>query len=695
MNVLPIAAGVFSHAALAFVALFTTFQLALVATPMPEMKRAQMSAQLVRSASGEILWGFLAEDGSWRFRTRRADVDPSYLAALIAYEDRRFRAHAGVDVIALGRSLVEGMRRGRVVSGGSTLTMQVVRLLEPRPRSVSAKIEQIFKAIKLERTHSKDDILDLYLTLAPFGGNVEGVRAASLMYFGKEPRHLLLSEAAALVALPQSPETRRPDRHPRAAEEARNRVLGMLATRRIVDAQAAARAARDPGPRLVTSLTQLAPHLALRMRGRSAGPAEDIRTLLDHRLQRQVERIASRAILRWSDAVNIAIIVVKNEDASVVAYLGGVGLSETSRKGFIDLVQAVRSPGSTLKPFVYAMAFEKLVVHPDTIMTDEAFEAGGYRPENADGRFMGDMSARQALIRSRNVPAVMLLQNLGKEAFLARFRSAGRPLFLPTSESAAGLAVALGGVGVTLEQLTWLFSAFAAEGRLHALRYQPSDPVQPLDQFLTPVAAAATADILGDVPSPAGHVRLLAADGGRRVGFKTGTSYGFRDAWAIGFDKLHTVGVWIGRPDGAAHLGAYGVTAAAPILLQVFDHLPQPDRDVGASSTSLGALTGLRDLPDRLMRFPRRGPAGASRPLEITFPRDGADVRVDRGAHGNAELPLAATGGRPPYQWTLNGTPQAASRAPQRTWVLQGHGQLDVSITDADGATARSSFWLQ
>ena len=275
-------------------------------------------------------------------------------------------------------------------------------------------------------------------------------------------------------------------------------------------------------------LTKNAPHFAARMRMRVAQNLDEtIPTLLDRNLQTQVEQISSRAIGRWGDAVNIAVIVIRNRDASVAAYLGGVDFLDRKRRGSVDLVQGIRSPGSALKPFIFAMAFEKLIVHPETIITDQPFEIAGYRPENADGQFSGDISVRQALIRSRNTTAVMLLERLGVDNFLARFQTAGRPLHLPTSDRAAGLAVALGGVGVTLEQLTWFYSALANEGVLKSLRYTPSDPVQSLGQLVTPAAARATADILADVPPPAGFARQHAADSGRRVGLRPARPTGF------------------------------------------------------------------------------------------------------------------------------------------------------------------------
>jgi penicillin-binding protein 1C len=685
----------FSHLVLAFVIGSLAIETLIRTTPPPDFSRANQYSQTVTSSSGQLLWAFLTADGKWRLPNSKRDVDRQYLQLLLAYEDRRFREHAGVDGIALLRACSQALTHRKGVSGASTLTMQVVRMLEPKPRSLAAKIDQIFKALKLERLKSKEEILGIYVALAPFGGNIEGARAASLVYFGKEPAKLTLSESALLVALPQSPEARRPDRRTEAARAARDHVLLTLTARGGVTSKAAQRAARDAVNASVFSLTQHAPHLAMRLRSESmVARTETIATLIDRDLQKRLDAVLRHARERWSDGVSVAAIVIRNSDLSVAAYLAGTDLAASERKGFVDIVRAVRSPGSALKPFVYGMAFEKLVVHPDTIVTDRSIEIAGYRPENSDGLFAGDMSVRQALIRSRNTVPVMLLEKVGIENFLTRFRSAGNPLVLPKTDENAGLAVILGGVGLTLEQLTWFYTAFPNEGKLSEIRFKPSDPVIPLGNLLSGSAARATADILCDVPPPPGFARQLAQDGGRRIGFKTGTSYGFRDAWAVGFDQFHTAGVWVGRPDGAAHLGAYGATAAAPILLQIFENLPVPPHEPCSGNWQLGPLAGLRELPPRLERLSGPGVPGTDQSLEISFPRNGANIRTDRPQGTMVQLPLTVTGGKPPYHWTFSGQLQPATLLATTSWAVDIRGQLEVSVIDSAGRAARSSFWL-
>ncbi len=687
-------AGVFSHLALAGLALAGGAHALISATPLPDLSRYAQRSQIVTSIEGEPLWAFLARDGRWRFSASPADVDPKYVKTLIAYEDQRFRSHPGVDALALFRAAFEALRHGGAVSGGSTLTMQTVRLLEPQPRTLVAKIDQILKALKLERVLHKDEILRIYLTLAPFGGNVDGVRAASLLYFGKEPKRLTIGEAAMLVAIPQAPEDRRPDRHPDAAQSARNRVVKTLWARHALDVNEAKLARLESVVGHFQPFAFAAPHFAMRVRDAAGAGVETVPTLIERDLQHTVEMLVSRALRQWDDAVNIAVVVIRNRDASFAAYVGGAEFGAPTRSGYLDLAQSERSPGSALKPFIYALAFENLIVHPDTIITDQPIEIDGYRPDNADDQFMGDLTVRQALVRSRNTTAVMLLGKVGVDELLERFRRVGRPLVLPAADPSGGLATALGGEGVRLEQLAWFYTAFARDGRLSALRLTPDDPIQPRGALMSAYAARATADVLADVPPPSGFERLLAGDGGRRLGFKTGTSYGFRDAWAIGFDQTHTVGVWVGRPDGAAHLGAYGVTAAAPLLMQVFEALPAPEAGIKYSDAELGPLAPNHDLPPRLVRFEATAPGARSSELSVFFPRNGATIESGRPAGAPVELTLSAQGGRPPYVWQVSGRRETTTEMPSVKWLFDARGQFDVRVLDAAGEAAESSFWL-
>lgn len=687
------AARLFAQGALAFLTLACAVEFAVRHVDMPDPERLARDARLVVGEDGAILGGHLSADAKWRFEAELTKVDPVYLDMLIAYEDWNFRSHKGVDAAAALRATGQAVRHGRIVSGASTLTMQLVRLYDPRPRGLQAKVLETLRAVKLERHLGKDEILQAYLTAAPFGGNIEGVRAASLVYLGKEPAELSMAEAALLVALPQAPEARRPDRAPQAARAARDRVLAGLAARGVIDKREAERAAAKQVAIHGNALPRHAFHMGNRQQAKSTGGP--IETLLDARLQAKAEQIAAQALLGRDPGVNIAIMVIRNEDGAVVGYVGSGAPGSRARDGYVDLARAVRSPGSALKPFIYAMAFEQLIVHPDTIVADQPIDIAGYRPDNADGVFSGDISMRQALILSKNTVPVMLLDKVGIPAFLSRFRTVGKPLAMGASDSEAGLAVALGGVGVSPEQLTWFYSAFANEGELRQLRLAPQDRRRSLGNLFSPAAANAVADILADVPPPAGRARLAAQDGTRRIAFKTGTSYGFRDAWAVGFDKLHTVGVWIGRPDGAPHLGAYGVSAAAPVMMQVFDALPVPKKGAAAGRKPLGALASPRALPERLRRFGSTPAHDTHEPLEILYPREGAQIAAQRAEGETVSLPLKVAGGRPPYRWTVLGEALAPEQTGEHWAAISGRGQIDIAVTDADGKVDKTTFWFE
>jgi penicillin-binding protein 1C len=658
-------------------------EIAVRVTPLPDLARVASHAQFVTDRSGTPLWFFLAADDRLRFPADVANVDPLFLDLLIAYEDQRFFNHRGVDPVAVGRALWQAAREGRIVSGASTITMQTVRLLDPQPRTVSAKLDEMLRAIRLERAYSKEQILSLYLTLAPYGGNIEGLRAASLAYFGKEPRTLSPGEASMLVALPRAPEALRPDRHPDAAIDAGAAVLARVEERlkgAKPDSIATTGGLRHPAPS--------APHLAARMR-RDDGSATEIRTNVDTGLQHEVEAIAGSAVAGLDPGVSAAIVVVRIADSSVAAYAGGSDFFDERRSGQVDLADALRSPGSALKPFIYGLAFERLVVHPDTIIADAPVRFGDYEPENFDGGFLGEMTVREALVRSVNTTAVAILQAVGPSHLMARLRSVGAPLVTENADDEAGLAVALGGGGMTLATLTNLYAGLGRGGVVHALRYRADDPPGKPLRLLSKPAAGAIADILADTQPPPGTGLRLSADGGRRIAFKTGTSYGFRDAWAVGFDNQHAVGVWIGRPDGGPHLGSYGITAAAPVMFRVFDALPVPARAVDAG-LSPGPLARGTALPQRLRRFDTLGHA---RDFVILFPRDDSVVSLSDGDPSGV-LPIEVYGGTPPYQWFVDGSPLSNGPRPEASWRPEGGGQYELTVVDGIGRTARSSFWL-
>ena len=662
-------------------------------TPHIPLGRFEDRSPVVADAEGQVLRAFLAQDGRWRLLTRPEDVPKPYLDMLLAYEDQRFYSHHGVDARSLARAALQALWYGHAVSGASTLTMQVVRLLEPQPSGFMGKLRQMILARQLEQRLSKRQILTLYLTLAPFGGNIEGVRAASLAYFHKEPPKLTAAEAAMLVALPQAPEARRPDRNPDVAARVWRRVTARMVQQGVIE-EAALGPLIGPPTADRAEIAFAAPHLAERLLRQEPG-RRLIATLIDGPLQRRVESILADAVRSTPGEVNAAALVVRNRDLAVLAYAGGADYRSLTRSGSIDLTAAVRSPGSALKPFIYGMGFERRIIHPETVLTDAPVQFGTYEPENFSGQYAGDMTVRDALVRSINTAAVSVLDRIGPAAFMTRLRNAGAPIRITDTDRDAGLAIGLGGGGITLTDLAMLYAGLANGGEVRDLRLRPTDPLSPPRQLLSDEAAWAVTDILADGMPPPGFARRAAADGSRRIAYKTGTSFGFRDAWAAGYDGLSTVVVWVGRPDGQPNVGAYGATAAAPLLFRIFDALPVPGGDVAGEPPSGTILAARNGLPDRLQRLDA-GPLEASRQkLRILFPQKDATLAFT-GAGGKGSLPLEVQGGTAPYVWIANDRPVGGPTYDARTpWQPPGRGSSRITVLDAAGRRDSVDVWIE
>jgi penicillin-binding protein 1C len=643
--------------------------------PVPTGANLELS-KIVLDRDGRLLRAYATSEGRWRLPAKVDDVDPRFLKLLFAYEDKRFYDHAGVDPLALMRAAWQLIDNREIISGGSTLTMQVARLLEPRrERSMSAKLHQIVRALELEWTLSKEQILALYLTLAPYGGNLEGVRAASLAYFGKEPKRLTLGEAALLVALPQSPELRRPDRHAEAAHAARDRVLERAERAKVVPHDEVVHAEAEPVPQGRKPMPAFAPHSADAVI--SAAPAVGVHRLtIDLDLQRRLEDVARERAQAMGPDISVAILAVDNESGEVRARVASADFFDARRAGQVDMTRAIRSPGSTLKPFIYGLAFEDGFVHPETLIDDRPVRYGSYAPENFDLTFQGTVSVRKALQLSLNVPAVAVLDRLGPSRLSARLTQAGAHLVLPATE-APGLAMGLGGVGVTLEDLTMLYHGLAAGGDAVPLRERATDPQRLARRLIDPVAAWYVGNILFGTPPPEN-----APHG--RIAFKTGTSYGYRDAWSVGFDGRMTIGVWVGRADGAPVAGLVGRAAAAPILFEAFarsGYAPAPLPHAPA-----GALIATNNkLPPPLRHYRAQGDALTDDPPRIMFPPNGARLEL---AGGDKPDPLAlkVQGGAGPLTVLLNGAP-VGMPSRRRTLLIapDSRGFMRLTVMDARG----------
>ncbi|HYC66508.1 MAG TPA: penicillin-binding protein 1C, partial [Reyranellaceae bacterium] len=440
--------------------LLATAALALDRLFPPDLSRYEARSTEIVDANGRLLRAFTTADGKWRLRTTPDDVDPVYLALLKAYEDRRFDDHPGVDPLSVMRAALQMAERGRIVSGASTLSMQAARLLEPRPRGFPTKLIQAARALQLEWRYSKREVLAIYLTLAPMGGNLEGVRAASFAYFGKEPRQLSAAEAALLVAIPQSPERRRPDRHAAVAQWARDRVLARGLERGVIDRRLMELAFSRPAPSSRLAMPMNAPHLAAWLAAQSPGAI--VPTTVRFEVQAALARLVSDERAQMTDRAQVAIVAIDNRTRAVVAWVSGSDWG--ARAGQVDLVRAPRSPGSALKPLIYAMAFDDRALHPESRVEDVPVRFKDWLPRNFDRDHQGTVSVRRALQQSLNVPAVLALERVGPQRFVATLRAAGTTPRLATGDLGAALGVALGSAALSPLEMAGLYSGLANGG---------------------------------------------------------------------------------------------------------------------------------------------------------------------------------------------------------------------------------------
>ena len=579
---------------------------------------ARVSAE-TPARDGRLLHVDPIPGGAWRLRTSPDDAPPHLLAQLLAAEDARFAWHPGVDPLAITRAAAQWAWRGRVVSGGSTLAMQVARLLEPRPRTLRAKAIEAMRALQIQRRLGRQGVLAAWLTLAPQGGNLQGLRAGALAWFGRPLHALDAAETALLLALARSPERTRPDRHPGAALAARDALLRHRAPGIALAAEGGAiPTSRHPLPRH-------APLVAL--------------PTLDLDLQRAMNRLAAEALAGLPERVSLAIAVQDIATGEWRALVAG-DWPNPLRAGHLDLSRAVRSPGSALKPLVYALGFEAGLVRPETLLEDLPRRWGDYAPENYDRAFAGRLTVADALRQSLNAPAVAILDQVGPLRMAAAMKAAGAPPRLPAG-AAPALPLALGGVGITLRELVTLHARLPRVVERRA-------------------AEAALAALVQPWPGPFG------------VAWKTGTSWGGRDAWAVGQDRRHAVGIWVGRPDGTPMPGATGARLALPLLAAAFERLPPAPR---------------APLPPRPALASN---GGGTDGLRLIFPPPGA-LLPEAG-----RVVIRAQGGQRPLAFLVDGAPIASDPARREAgWTPPGPGLYRITVLDREGAAARSELQVR
>lgn len=649
----------------------------------PPLTRAHVNSVLVTDRHGRPLRAFAAPDGRWRFAVTLDEIDPAFIDALVRVEDQRFWSHHGTDWSGMARAVIDSAAAGRIVSGGSTITMQTARMLEPRPRNIGSKLVEIWRANQLERRFTKDEILELYLTLTPYGGNLEGVRSASWSYFGHEADHLSSDEIALLIALPQSPEVRRPDRRPEQAKKARDWVATKLGTYGVFPPGEAEEVAALPVPPRRLDFPDRAWHGA--DAALSSGPREDVRSTLDAGLQAELERIAlTRAEAEGAD-VQVSALVVHVPTRAVRALVGSA--SRDRAGGWIDLTNRSRSPGSTLKPFIYGLAFDDGIASADTRVDDLPRQFAGYQPENFDRMFRGDVRISDALQHSLNIPAVLMLDRIGPERFSAQLAMAGaRPRFSGASGHGPGLALALGGAGLTARELAILYAALGDGGVAKPLVFRAEEErasyEDPGRRLLSEASAAEIVRILQGSPAPAGRMPGRLTRDAPQIAFKTGTSYGFRDAWAAAVSGDHVIVVWIGRADGAPRTGVTGRDGALPVLFEMADRVSHHLRDDGEARARLTTEPLIRAKGAQRQ-------LASDRPPEILFPPEGAELWAGP-VNGQPGRPFVLAGrGQGSLNWFVDGAPTERDEAGAPIWQPRRPGFYQVTAVDADGRSSR------
>lgn len=545
---------------------------------------------VVTASDSTIIHAFLSRDDKWRMYAETAEITPALRDAILFKEDKYFFYHPGINPISLVRAMGRNLLTGRRTSGASTITMQVVRLLEPRKRTYGNKLIEFFRALQLEIHLSKAEILQLYLNLLPYGSNIEGIKSASLIYFGKPPKLLSLAELTTLTIIPNRPSSLRLGLRNEQVRLERNRWLRRFGESNTFPTAAITDALVEPLTAHRRAAPQQMPQLALRLR-REYRDTPIIHTTIRSAVQATAEQLVQNYVnrVRINNIHNAAVLIVDNQTMNVLAYVGSADFHNVFDGGQVDGVRAVRSPGSTLKPLLYGLAFDAGLITPKSKLNDVPTNFGSYEPENYDRRFNGPVTAEFALANSLNVPAVKLLRDVGTPTMISAMQKAG---FATVRQQAKelGLSMILGGCGVTLEELTTLFAGFANKGEVKPVRYtapQPTRRTAPKGEFhlrqptppsgvgglLSPEAAFLVTNTLTQITRPDLPNNFDNSYHLPRIAWKTGTSYGRRDAWSIGYNQRFTIGVWVGNFSGVGVPELSGANTATPLLFQLFNAL--------------------------------------------------------------------------------------------------------------------------
>ncbi len=528
---------------------------------------------VVLSSDGSIMSAFLSKDDKWRIQIRKEDIPLGLKKAFIYKEDKYFYYHPGINLIALARALFQDVRAGKVVSGASTITMQVARMLSPERRTFTNKFKEIFRALQLESKYSKQEILEMYFNLLPYGGNVEGIKAASLIYLQKLPINLSPAEIAALMIVPNSPRHYRFDKSNGAIVTARNKWLQRLNKAHIFKDKEIQQAISEPLFAKRIEIPRLAPQLCIELANKAKGESY-VHTTIDLDMQKKAQNILTQNIQKlilWN-ITNAAVLIIRNKDHAVIAYVGSSNFNDVAHQGQVDGVDAIRSPGSALKPIMYALAFDQGLATPKSVLYDVPSNFSGYQPMDYDRTFRGKVTVEDALLNSLNVPAVKMLSNMDIATFINVLENGGCHS-LVRQQQKLGLSLVLGGCGIKLKELTGLYVTLANGGQYAPLRYtQDQLEIKPV-QLISQESSFMISHILTEMERTDVPANMDDAEHFPKIAWKTGTSYGHHDGWCVGYNDKYTIGVWVGNFNAAESQELSGASCAVPLMTQIFSTL--------------------------------------------------------------------------------------------------------------------------
>lgn len=621
-------------------------------------------ASVVVTANDTVAHVFLTKDDKWREQVKTSEVSKLYLQTLIAREDRYFKNHLGINPFAIIRATYQRLRYGRVISGASTITMQTARLLEPRKRTLGAKLIECFRSLQLEWHLSKDEILNIYMTLAPLGSNIEGVKAGASAYFQKEPHNLTPAEVALLVALVQSPTRLNPYLYPERATRSRNKILYFMQKEKIITTAQYNHYLQAPLSKVKIKPPRAIPHLAWKLKN-DFPQALKIQTAIDLTLQNKIEALLKQNARFLPPRANTAVLIADISNNQIVAYVGSNDFYDQDNHGFIDYIQAVRSPGSTLKPFIYALGIEQGYIHSNTLLLDERRRYGAYYPDNFDKQTRGVVSVKEALGLSLNIPVVTLLNEVGLIRFLGLLKEMGIEPQYASHVDAPSLAIALGGIGMNLEQLVTLYSGLAQDGELNPLSYGPTPTKEMPKRFLSSHASQEITKML--------TIRL---DDLSQIAVKTGTSYGHRDALVLGYGRRYVVGIWCGIHDGTSMGEIWARDLTLPLLEKINALLPHPNSI--KNETTLSSFKLSPSLKHETI-------SNLTEPLRLLFPVADSMIELVAEHGGYKPILLQVSGGTRPYRWIIDGKPMAPQWQQKQLWDVSSSGFYTITVVDGKG----------